>query len=172
MFIERMTSGRKLKASRHGYPPKNADHTWLCSSMWPSSSDRFVFYCRTTSASIAPGTSRRTCCPTHCASYCALCQPLLRAFSGWIRSPPPAHARGLQPSGPDCSVVYSRASSLSPPACSTTCPGLSLPSESIDGVELRSGLTYPWSGNSDHGTTYMRVGGDDGELRPWHYIYE
>ena len=26
-------------------------------------------------------------------------------------------------------------------------------------------------GNSDHGTTYMRVGGDDGELRPWHYIY-
>ena len=27
-------------------------------------------------------------------------------------------------------------------------------------------------GNSDHGTTYMRVGGDEGELRPWHYIYE
>ena len=26
-------------------------------------------------------------------------------------------------------------------------------------------------GNSYHGTTYMRVGGDDGELRPWHYIY-
>ena len=26
-------------------------------------------------------------------------------------------------------------------------------------------------GNSDHGTTYMRVGGDDGELPPWHYIY-
>jgi len=26
-------------------------------------------------------------------------------------------------------------------------------------------------GNSDHGITYMRVGGDDGELRPWHYIY-
>ena len=26
-------------------------------------------------------------------------------------------------------------------------------------------------GNSDHGTTYMRVGGDEGELRPWHYIY-
>ena len=23
-----------------------------------------------------------------CASYCAPCQPLLRAFSGWIRSPP------------------------------------------------------------------------------------
>ena len=26
-------------------------------------------------------------------------------------------------------------------------------------------------GNSDHGTTYMREGGDDGELRPWHYMY-
>ena len=26
-------------------------------------------------------------------------------------------------------------------------------------------------GNSDHGTTCMRVGGDDGELRPLHYIY-
>ena len=27
-------------------------------------------------------------------------------------------------------------------------------------------------GNSNHGTTYMRVEGDDGELRPWHYMYE
>jgi hypothetical protein len=26
-------------------------------------------------------------------------------------------------------------------------------------------------GNPDHGTTYMRVRGDDGELRPWHFIY-
>ena len=26
-------------------------------------------------------------------------------------------------------------------------------------------------GNSDHGTTYMREGGDDGKLRPWLYIY-
>ena len=26
-------------------------------------------------------------------------------------------------------------------------------------------------GNSDHGTTYARIGEDDGELRPWHYIY-
>ena len=26
-------------------------------------------------------------------------------------------------------------------------------------------------GNSDHGATYMTVGGHDGELRPWHYIY-
>jgi len=26
-------------------------------------------------------------------------------------------------------------------------------------------------GNSDHGTTYMRVGGDNGELRLWQRIY-
>ena len=26
-------------------------------------------------------------------------------------------------------------------------------------------------GNSDRGTSCMRVGGNDGELRPWHYIY-
>jgi hypothetical protein len=26
-------------------------------------------------------------------------------------------------------------------------------------------------GNSDHGTKYVRVGGDDEELRPWLYIY-
>jgi len=26
-------------------------------------------------------------------------------------------------------------------------------------------------GNSDRGTTYMRVGKDDGKLRTWHYIY-
>jgi len=51
--------------------------------------ERLVFYCRTTSASTAPCTPRRMCCPTHCASYCAPCQPLLRAFSGWIRAPPP-----------------------------------------------------------------------------------
>ena len=49
---------------------------------------RLVLYCRTTSASTAPCTSRRMCCLTHCASYCALCQPLLRAFSEWVRFPP------------------------------------------------------------------------------------
>ena len=26
-------------------------------------------------------------------------------------------------------------------------------------------------GNSDHGTTCIRAGGDTGELRPWHCIY-
>ena len=50
---------------------------------------RLVFHCRTTSASTAPFASRRMCCPTHCASDCAPCQPLLREFSGWNRSPPP-----------------------------------------------------------------------------------
>ena len=37
--------------------------------------------------------SRRICCLTRCASDCALCQPLLLAFSGQIRSPPPTGAR-------------------------------------------------------------------------------
>jgi hypothetical protein len=54
----------------------------------PRSGERLVCYCRTTSASTAPCTSRRMCCPTHCASHCAPCQPLLRALSGWIRSLP------------------------------------------------------------------------------------
>ena len=30
--------------------------------------ERLVFYCRTTSASTTPCTSRRMCCPTHCAT--------------------------------------------------------------------------------------------------------
>ena len=54
-----------------------------------SPNQRLIFYCRTTSASTASCTSRRRCRPAHCTSYCALCQPLLQAFSGWIRSPPP-----------------------------------------------------------------------------------
>ena len=28
---------------------------------------------------------------THCATFCTPCQPLLRAFSRWIRSPPPSN---------------------------------------------------------------------------------
>jgi len=51
--------------------------------------ERLVFHCRTTSASTASCTSRRLCCLTHCASYCALYQPLWRASSGRIRCPPP-----------------------------------------------------------------------------------
>ena len=54
---------------------------------------RLVSYCRTTSASTAPCTSRRMCCPTHCASYCAPCQSLLQAISKWSRSPPSSPLR-------------------------------------------------------------------------------
>ena len=49
----------------------------------PAGHQRLVLNCRTASASNA------MCCITHCANYCALCQPLLRAFSRWIQSPPP-----------------------------------------------------------------------------------
>ena len=56
-----------------------------------------MFHCRSTSASTASCTFRRMCCPTHCASYCASCQPLLRAFFGWIRYPPPATRRYAAP---------------------------------------------------------------------------
>ena len=42
---------------------------------------RVVFHCPTTGTSTAPCTPRRTCCPTHCATYCDPCQTLLRAFS-------------------------------------------------------------------------------------------
>ena len=55
----------------------------------PFQRERSLIYCRTASASTAPRTSRSICCPTDCASYCAPCQPLLRAFPDWIRSPPP-----------------------------------------------------------------------------------
>jgi len=36
-----------------------------------------VSHCRTTSASTAPCTSKRMCCPARCASNYASCQPLL-----------------------------------------------------------------------------------------------
>ena len=62
---------------------------------WSLCMQRLVFYCRETSASTASCTSRRMCSPAHCASCCAPCQPLLRAFSGWIRSPPPTSCRTL-----------------------------------------------------------------------------
>ena len=38
-----------------------------------------VIYCQTTGVSAAHA--------THCATYCNPCRPLLRAFSGWIRTP-------------------------------------------------------------------------------------
>ena len=45
--------------------------------------ERLVFYCRTSGASTASCTSNGMCCPTHCVSDCAPCQPLSREISGW-----------------------------------------------------------------------------------------
>ena len=61
--------------------------------------EKLVCYRRTTSASTAPRTSRRMCCP-HCAGYCAPCRPLWRVFSEWIRSSPPARGASLKPRTP------------------------------------------------------------------------
>ena len=46
-----------------------------------------VIYCQTTGVSAAHA--------THCATYCTPCRPLIREFSGWIRTPPPT-SRGVQ----------------------------------------------------------------------------
>ena len=43
--------------------------------------ERLVIYCQTTGVSTAHA--------THCATYCTPCRPLIRAFPGWIRTPPP-----------------------------------------------------------------------------------
>ena len=51
-----------------------------------TTAERLVFHCQRTSASTAPCTSTRMCCNTHCARYCALCQPLLRSFSGLVKN--------------------------------------------------------------------------------------
>ena len=42
---------------------------------------------RTTSASTAPCTSRRTCCPTHCAGDCAPCQQFSDGFNLHLLQP-------------------------------------------------------------------------------------
>ena len=44
-----------------------------------------VTYCQTTGVIASHA--------THCATYCTPCRPLIRAFSGWIRTPPPTSAR-------------------------------------------------------------------------------
>ena len=44
-------------------------------------SERLVIYCQTTSVSAAHA--------TYCATCCTPCRPLIGAFSGWIRTPPP-----------------------------------------------------------------------------------
>ena len=43
--------------------------------------DRLVIYRQTTGVSAEHA--------THCATYCTPCRPLIRAFSGWIQTPPP-----------------------------------------------------------------------------------
>ena len=47
----------------------------------PVRSERLVIYCQTTGVSAAR--------VTHCATYFTICRPLIRAFSGWIRTSPP-----------------------------------------------------------------------------------
>ena len=108
-----------------------------CQSRTRARRERLVLYCRTTSTSTAPFTSRRMCCPTRRASNCdpertqgfaadpdywqgevfvyvglpqnlkdlkgpkpKRCQQLLRAFSGWIRSPPPTGKTAMDRGSP------------------------------------------------------------------------
>ena len=51
--------------------------------------------------------------PSHCATYCTPCRPLLRAVSGWILSPspnpPPAHVDNLP-----CTLTYCVRPNLGP----------------------------------------------------------
>ena len=49
--------------------------------------ERLVIYCQTTGVSAAHA--------THCAKCCTPCRPLIRAFSGWIRTPPPTTCDGV-----------------------------------------------------------------------------
>ena len=100
--------------------------------------ERLVFHCRTTGASTPPCTSRRMCWPMHCDSYCVPCQPLLRAFPGWIRSPPPTRTHILVTkhlSPKSCTHPASK-SSIQLPSKST----IQLPSKSKQGPEGVS----PW----------------------------
>ena len=54
---------------------------------------RLVCYCRTASTSHAP---RDVLSSRICANNCALCEPLVRAFLCWIRSPPPNCQSGAE----------------------------------------------------------------------------
>ena len=92
--------------------------------------------CRTTRASTAPCSSRRMCCPTHCASYCAPFQPLLRAFSGWIH-------RRAHPHKQDSSFRgWTLPPSLPPSSSPSVSPSLS-PTLSL------SGCTWHWMWSVD-----------------------
>ena len=58
-----------------------------------TSPERLVIYCQTSSVSAAHA--------THCATYCTPCRPLLRAFSGWILTPPPTTHQSTFNAGTD-----------------------------------------------------------------------
>ena len=66
-------------------PPRRRGAAPALSITLSLSSSLCVWHCRTASATTAPCTFRRTLGPTHCASLCTPCQPLVRAFS--ISSP-------------------------------------------------------------------------------------
>jgi hypothetical protein len=53
----------------------------LPKSLHHSLAERLKIYCQITGVSAAHA--------MHCATYCTPCRPLIRAFSGWIRTPPP-----------------------------------------------------------------------------------
>ena len=74
---------------------------------------RLVSHCQTTSFSAAHA--------THCATYCTPCRPLIRAFSGWIRTPPPTGWQELPHNwGDESSILPPRPSS--PPASQVQTP--------------------------------------------------
>ena len=76
-----------------GIPPRRA----CCGCGFPRSGvghgERLVIYCQTTGVSAARA--------THCATYCTPCRPLIRAFSGWIRTPPPTGPRRTPTPNPE-----------------------------------------------------------------------
>ena len=76
-----------------GIPPRRA----FCGCGFPRSGvghgERLVIYCQTTGVSAAHA--------THCATYCTPCRPLIRAFSGWIRTPPPTGPRRTPTPNPE-----------------------------------------------------------------------
>jgi len=64
----------------------NRGRTLASKSLEGVTRERLVIYCQTTGVSVAHA--------THCATYCTPCRPLIRAFSGWIRTPPPTGSGG------------------------------------------------------------------------------
>ena len=63
------------------FPRNGACPPIACTASIHSVFERLVIHCQTTGVSAAHA--------THCATYCTPCRPLIRAFSGWIQTPPP-----------------------------------------------------------------------------------